>query len=259
MSGAAKTKEDDPMRVAAADRPEAAVGTARDELPVWLWLWFPPLVLVLALVLQAADRELFLRTMESELGVVENGTALFLVPAAVCGVLALRLRRALPAWWLAPWLLLLVAASVYIAGEEVNWGQHWLGWATPDWLAAVNDQNESNLHNTSTWFDQKPRGLFLIWVVVAGLVVPFLRRLKGWSFDPRTDWRAWFWPTRIIVPTAFLAVFILVPEFLGESVDSLRPRLLIIRFSEYQEYFFALFLALYLASFYVRLRRLAKA
>ncbi len=35
--------------------------------------------------------------------------------------------------------------------------------------------------------------------------------------------------------------------------------LLVIRYSEYQEYFFALFLALYLASFYLRLRRSAGA
>ncbi len=255
MTGAAKTTESDPMRAGTTGRPQGSVPSG-DELPVWLWLWFPPLVLVAALVLQAVDRELFLTAMESEQGVVENGTALFLVPAAVFGVLALRRRRALPAWWLRPWLLLLVAASVYIAGEEVSWGQHWFGWATPEWLAAVNDQNESNLHNTSTWFDQKPRALFLTWVVVAGLLVPLARRLKRWSFDPGTDWRAWFWPTRIVVPTAILGAFIRVPEWLGENLDSLREPLLVIRFTEYQEYFFALFLALYLASFYFRLRRL---
>ena len=258
MTGAAKTTESGPMSVGATDRPRATA-PARDELPVWIWLWFPPLVLVSALVLQAVDRELFLTAMESEQGVVENGTALLLVPAAVFGVLALRLRRALPARWLGPWLLLLVAASIYIAGEEVNWGQHWFGWATPDWLAAVNDQNEANLHNTSTWFDQKPRALFLIWVVVAGLLLPLARRLKRWSFDPGTDWRAWFWPTRIVVPTAILGAFIRLPEWLGENLDRLREPLLVIRFTEYQEYFFALFLALYLASFYIRLRRLAVA
>ena len=149
MTGASKTTKRG--HVGATDHSRGSV-PAEDELPLWLWLWFPPLVLVLALVLLAGDRELFLTAMESEQGVVENGTALMLVPAAVFGVLALRRRRALPAWWLGPWLSLLVAASVYIAGEEVSWGQHWFGWTTPDWLAAINDQNEANLHNTSTWF-----------------------------------------------------------------------------------------------------------
>ena len=49
------------------------------------------------------------------------------------------------------------------------------------------------------------------------------------------------------------------PEWLGENVERLREPLLVIRYAEYQEYFFALFLALYLASFYLRLRRLAGA
>ena len=250
MTGAAKTMENHPTNVG---------GIRRKELPAWAWLWFPPLVLVLAAPLRAFDGETYRQVMESELGVVENATALLLLPAVAFGLMALRLRRTLPAWWLAPWLSLLVAASIYIAGEEVSWGQNWLGWATPDWLASVNDQGETNLHNTSSWFDQKPRALFLLWVVVAGLLFPLTRRLRRWSFDPRTDWRAWFWPTGIVVPTAMLGAFMRVPEWLGESVDGLREALLVIRYAEYQEYFFALFLSLYLASFYFRLRRLAAA
>ncbi len=250
MTTAAKTMENDPTSVGVMDW---------EDLPAWAWLWFPPLVLVVALALQAVDRELFLTAVESEQGVVENGTALLLVPAVVFGLMALRRRRALPARWLGAWLLLLVAGSVYLAGEEVSWGQNWFGWTTPGWLDAVNDQGETNLHNTSSWFDQKPRALFLLWVVVAGLLFPLATRLKRWSFDPGTDWRSWFWPTGVVVPTAILGAFIRVPEWVGENLDSLREPLLVIRYSEYQEYFFALFLALYLASFYFRLRRLAAA
>lgn len=250
------------MRVGVTHRRQVAIGAAapaRDELPVWVWLWFPPLVLVLAALLRAIDGESYRQIMESEQGVVENATALLLLPAVAFGLMALRLRRWLPARWLGPWLVSLVAASIYIAGEEVSWGQHWLGWATPEWLAALNDQGETNLHNISSWLDQKPRALFLLWVLVAGLLVPVARRLKRRSFDPRTDWRAWFWPTGIVVPTAILGGFIRVPEWLGGNVDGLRETLLVIRYAEYQEYFFALFLTLYLASFYVRLRRLASA
>ncbi|MFQ5954174.1 MAG: hypothetical protein ACE5JZ_03840 [Kiloniellales bacterium] len=238
---------------------QAAPAPAGEDLPAWAWLWFPPMVLVLAAVLRAIDADTYRQAMESELGVVENATALLLVPAVVFGLMALSRRRALPARWLGPWLMLLVAGSVYLAGEEVSWGQNWFGWATPGWLAALNDQVETNLHNTSSWLDQKPRHLFLLWVVAAGLMFPLARRVRGWSFDPSTDWRSWFWPTGIVVPTAFLAAFIRLPEWLGDNVESLREPLLLIRYAEYQEYFFALFLALYLGSFYRRLRRQAAA
>jgi hypothetical protein len=238
-------------------RDRARSSTGRAELPQWLWLWFPPLILVLAAALRGYDDALYRAWIESEQGLVENLTALVLIPAIGFGLVAFRRRGALPAWWLGPWLLLLVAGSVYIALEELSWGQQWFGWATPDWAAAVNDQGETNLHNTSSWLDQKPRSLFLVWVVVAGLVVPYLARRKGWSFDPRRDWRHWFWPSPIVVPTACLAVLIRIPDYLGEAFATLAPYLLVFRYAEYQEYFYALFLLLYLGSFHVRLKRVA--
>ncbi len=36
---------------------------------------------------------------------------------------------------------------VFVAGEEISWGQRIFGFATPDFLASVNTQNEFNVHN----------------------------------------------------------------------------------------------------------------
>ena len=36
---------------------------------------------------------------------------------------------------------------VFVAGEEINWGQRILGFATPDFLIGANYQNEFNVHN----------------------------------------------------------------------------------------------------------------
>ncbi len=38
--------------------------------------------------------------------------------------------------------------SLYIAGEEMSWGQHFFHWNTPEYWAEVNRQQETNLHNT---------------------------------------------------------------------------------------------------------------
>ena len=38
-------------------------------------------------------------------------------------------------------------AMVFAAGEEISWGQRIFGFATPDWLMRLNDQEEFNVHN----------------------------------------------------------------------------------------------------------------
>ncbi len=39
-------------------------------------------------------------------------------------------------------------ASFFVAfGEEASWGQHWLGFGTPEELKSLNAQQETNLHN----------------------------------------------------------------------------------------------------------------
>jgi hypothetical protein len=43
--------------------------------------------------------------------------------------------------------MLAAIASFLCAGEELSWGQHLIGYATPLKVAAVNIQGEVNLHN----------------------------------------------------------------------------------------------------------------
>ena len=38
-------------------------------------------------------------------------------------------------------------AMVFAAGEEISWGQRILGFATPDFLMALNESKEFNVHN----------------------------------------------------------------------------------------------------------------
>ncbi|EKF17742.1 hypothetical protein [Nitratireductor pacificus] len=81
----------------------------------------------------------------------------FLLLAAIA-LLLLAARRALSSN--APRLLGLLSPSWVLAGmaavvflilmEEMSWGQHWLGWATPD-LFRDNIQNETNIHNFYTY------------------------------------------------------------------------------------------------------------
>jgi hypothetical protein len=76
------------------------------------------------------------------------------------------------------WIGLGALGCLYIAGEEISWGQWFFHWSTPEVWQAVNDQGETNLHNISSWFDQKPRLLLEIGVVTGGLVLPWLLRRR---------------------------------------------------------------------------------
>ena len=234
-------------------------------LPIWAWLWLPVAAIVIELGFRIANEPLYRALWQSELGPVETGTVVVLLPGLAAGLLALRHIAQLPTAprptaFLSGWLVLIILGSVYFGGEEASWGQHWLGWDTPEVIRQLNDQGETNLHNTSSWLDQKPRLLLELGVLVGGLLYPLCLVLgrRNRPFDP-ADLHYWLWPSRQLLPTALLAVAIGLPQRLEKWFGWPIPYALDIRASETQEFYFALFLSLYLMSYYLRLARLAHA
>lgn len=143
--------------------------------------------------------------MDGELGLVENLTVLLLL-AAMLGSLYL-VRRYREALHRVPRLFLLVfcLGCIYFAGEEASWGQHWFGWETGEYFAAINDQQETNLHNTSKYFDRVPKGIVSFAVFLGGVVIPLYLRRKARVIDCRKPmW--WLFPTWVCLPTAIIAV-----------------------------------------------------
>lgn len=79
----------------------------------------------------------------SDIGPIEFGTAAFFgLSSALFGALLLRSRGSLVAIY-----LLLGVACLFVAGEEISWGQWIFHWETPASLAEANLQHETNLHN----------------------------------------------------------------------------------------------------------------
>lgn len=75
--------------------------------------------------------------------------------------------------------IVLALGCLYIATEEASWGQHYFQWDTTGWFSVHNDQHETNLHNTSSWFDQKPRLLLEIFIILNSIIMPALFLVKG--------------------------------------------------------------------------------
>ena len=80
--------------------------------------------------------------------------------------------------WLVVFYLLLISGFVVITGEEISWGQRLFGWETPELVAAVNEQNETNLHNLyNNYFVLIYYGFAgIIPFHIAAMVLPFRKR-----------------------------------------------------------------------------------
>ncbi|MEM7540117.1 MAG: hypothetical protein AAF384_00890 [Pseudomonadota bacterium] len=233
-----------------ASRSELAARQTVD-VPLWLWLWFPPLLLLIIAPIRVIDPTFYSQYIDGERGLIELATPVVAFCALYFGIRASRLAWRSHSRAVATWITLVTVGSFYFAGEELSWGQHLFGWQTPEVFLSLNNQAETNLHNMSSWLDQKPRLLLELWVLVGGLIVPLVARKK-----PPTaggEFGRWFWPPHECFVAAALAIAIRMPERLKELFAW--PAIPYeIRYSEPQEYYFALFLLIYLFALSRRLR-----
>ncbi len=148
------------------------------------WLWLPVAVFVgIAIIDPFLGHAHGDAWMYAENGILETLQWLVSAAAFFVGLACLRYAKGRP--WLMLWLMLGAMGSLYITLEEISYGQHIFKWETPEYWQAINDQNETNLHNTSSWFDQKPRLILLIGTVIGGLILPFVRRCRPAALPAR--------------------------------------------------------------------------
>lgn len=229
-----------------------------NDLPAWAWLWFPPLMVVLQFAALSISKEFHDSIFFGELGAVELGTVIVYLPGIVAGMLAFHLRRHLPHPLLAVWVLIFILGCIYIAGEEASWGQHIFHWQSPELFQQINKQHETNLHNSTTWLNQKPRIAMELWILVGGIIMPLYALLKGIKYSTR-DWRYWVWPTTAALPSALMCFFIKLPLHLDHWFHrGEQPMFTGFNLNETHEYMIAVFLTLYLCSIYSRLKQLSQ-
>jgi hypothetical protein len=90
-------------------------------------------------------------------------------------------------------------ACFYIAAEEMSWGQHFFQKDTPEYWAAVNRQQETNLHNTYAIFEKTPRSILEAGILIGGLGLPLAAIFFPWL---RACRGSLFLPAVALVPTA---------------------------------------------------------
>lgn len=219
-----------------------------------LAIWAAPLLApILILVAWSAGPEAFEIWVSSDTSVFEHAVGFVLLLSLLMGVYILFTRDLKPFPGLRPWLIAWCLGIGYFLGEDMNWGQHLIGWQASDFFLEYNKEAETNLHNMSPVFNQWPRMVVRLWIFVAGFLVPL-----AWSWPRRATAKfvpAQLWPGRRTMWLALAAVLIPSVEFIVQAVFGPDQGGIPIRFSEVEEFFFAWFFLLYAIDLSARLRR----
>lgn len=188
------------------------------------------------------------RGLIGEFGIIENLTVLLLLVAIYYSInsLVIMKNNDLAPFQLRVWMVLWILGSVYFAGEEMSWGQHLFEWSTPEAWQEINNQKETNLHNTIGLLDQFPRLVLTIGIAVGGILIPLIVWFRKISLD-ETRFVYWLLPTTTCLPVSLL-VILYKPLFKLTQASMIRT-------GEMKEVFIAMFIMIYAISIRNRLKR----
>lgn len=142
--------------------------------------------------------------------------------------------------WLTAWIVLAALGCFYVAIEEISWGQSFFQWQTPDIFKEINNQGESNIHNTSRLFNHIPRYILMVGIVVGGLLLPLIHLINSKWLPHKFN---------IIYPPAILSIttitFVIITA--GNKLSKMYlDTKMFTRSSEVEEIFMFFFVLLYI-------------
>jgi hypothetical protein len=214
--------------------------TERDQyLKPLLWLWVPLGVLVAQVFIEISLPQKYYTAFHTENGPIETVQTYILIIAIIIAVRGFFMVRGGADLFLKIWFAVAALGCFYTAGEEISWGQHLFGWGTPEGWQEVNDQFETNLHNTSSWLDQKPRLILELGIITGGILMQIVpaRWLAKLPAAVRN-----VVPPRVLMFTALLYLVVKMANHTGDAFGLVFFK----RASEVNEYFMYYFVLLYL-------------
>lgn len=207
---------------------------------IW-WFWLPMLFYTALVFTYAVAPDFYDVWIEGELGALEQVHTFVIFLAFLVGVSLVKITRKQNDRFLIAWVSAATLSSLYVFVEEISFGQHFVGWEAGEFWSEVNDQQETNLHNTSSWFDQKPRLILLIGVIIGGIIMPLLQKYKPGLLPKK--YRL-IYPSSALFYIAVLALISNIVDDIHKLSDHLSP--VFPRASEVEETCLYYFVLLYL-------------
>lgn len=204
-----------------------------------LWLWLPILGVAAQILVELFVPANQIADFHSESGPHETIQALLTLVGAFLAFKILLMPQVKERIFVFLWVLLAFLACIYITGEETSWGQHIIGWNTPEYWAQLNDQGETNFHNTSSWLDQKPRLVLEIGVLIGGVLIPALHYFKV-SLPQKFHL---IYPDSRVFTTSIIALGITITDKIDDAMKDIE---IMHRASEVEEVYLFYFVFLYL-------------
>jgi hypothetical protein len=239
------------MDVSISGSDGAAAYLAKDPgwREAWWWLLIPVAAAVGIWTIHELAPDFYAQYMLPEhTGYLERSH--FLLPLAA-SIMCLRIlwKHNLSGWPLLRLAVIVFAVTcLYIALEEESYGQHFFQWQTPEKWSAINRQNETNLHNTSYYFNQLPQVLLYTAILVGGIALPIGQALFGRIPVPILQ--------ILIPPAAILPVSLVAAGY--KSLDRLENKgvEMMPKPSEVTETFFVMFILFFVIMLHRRTRSL---
>ena len=221
--------------------------TSEKPLSSIFWFWIPVIAMTIQAILEVTVSKEILSGLHSENGPHEL-LEFFILVGGLIVCLKYFLTSEYKSRLMNFWFGLAFICCFYVAGEEISWGQHVWDWATPDYWNGVNDQGETNLHNTSSWFDQKPRLILLLGITVGTLILPHLYERRKLPLPCSLG---------ILLPSkklTVIALLVVIPQLIEKLFEAFNVSIFV-RFSEVQELYMFYFVFLYLILLQIELRK----
>lgn len=215
-----------------------------------LWLWLPIFGVLAQTCIEIFVAKEHLAALHSEFGPHEALQFLIISAASLLALSMLFKPQVKTNPFLFAWIGIAFICGVYVSGEELSWGQHVFEWGTPEYWQNINDQGETNLHNASSWLDQKPRLLLEIGVLVGGIIIPALQYFKA-KLPQKFDL---IYPDPRVFVTSIIALLINIVDKIDDAMKDIS---IMERPSEVEEVYLFYFVLLYLI--YLRKRLVLNA
>lgn len=219
-----------------------------NKLDILFSYLLPLFLLVLLIIMEALLPSKYYSFFVGENGPLELFQFILIVLAALLSLFSLKLSLEQKRHLLSIFFFIIFTGTIYIGGEEVSWGQHFFNWSTPETWAKLNDQNETNLHNTSSWLDQKPRLILELGVIVGGIIIPTLLRFK---ISALPKWLIYISPPGRMFVIALCFIIVKFSDKLGDLTSTVIFR----RASEMTEMYIYYFILIYLFYFIKSLKK----